>query len=148
MGFFFVVVVVLFCFVFSWRKYRNFTTVKDTGKKKQCVLSRFSHVRLFATLWTVAHQASPSLGFSRQEYWNRLSCPPPGDLPDPRMEPAFSHVSCIDKPIVYHTCEALHVALNHQQFECPKQSSSWISCSILTATWFILILTPYVPENK
>ena len=51
------------------------------------MLSHFSHVRLFATLWTVAHQASLSLGFSRQEYWNRLPCPPPGDLPDPGVEP-------------------------------------------------------------
>ena len=36
---------------------------------------------------TVAHQAPLSMGFSRQEYWNGLPCPPPGDLPSPRMEP-------------------------------------------------------------
>ena len=42
-----------------------------------------SRVRLFATLWTVTHQAPLSLGFSRQEYWSGLPCPPPGDLPDP-----------------------------------------------------------------
>ena len=52
----------------------------------QYVLSRFSHVQLFATLWTVAHQASLSMGFSRQEYWSGLPCPPPGDLPDPGIE--------------------------------------------------------------
>ena len=46
-----------------------------------------SHVQLFATLWTVAHQASPSMGFSRQEYWSGLPFPSPGDLPDPRIEP-------------------------------------------------------------
>ena len=50
-------------------------------------LSRFSRVRLFVTLWTKAHQAPLSMGLSRQEYWNGLSCPPPGDLPDPGMEP-------------------------------------------------------------
>ena len=44
-------------------------------------------VQLFVTLWTVASQAPLSMGFSRQEYWSRLPCPPPGDLPDPRMEP-------------------------------------------------------------
>ena len=38
------------------------------------------------TPWTVAHQASLSMGFSRQEYWSGLPCPPPGDLPDPRIE--------------------------------------------------------------
>ena len=42
---------------------------------------------LFATLWTVAHQAPLSMGFSRQEYWNGLPCSPPGDLPDPGIEP-------------------------------------------------------------
>ena len=52
-----------------------------------CVLSRFSHIRLFATLWTIAHQAPLSMGFSRQEYWSGLPCPPPGSLPNPGMEP-------------------------------------------------------------
>ena len=51
------------------------------------VLSRFSHVRLFATLWTVAHQAHPSMGISRQGYWSGLPCSPPGDLPNPGIEP-------------------------------------------------------------
>ena len=46
-----------------------------------------NHVWLFATLWTVAHQAPPSLGFSRQEYWSGLPFPPPGNLPDPGLEP-------------------------------------------------------------
>jgi len=40
------------------------------------------------TLWTAAHQAPLSKGFSRQEYWNGLPCSPPGDLPDPGIEPA------------------------------------------------------------
>ena len=46
-----------------------------------------SRVRLFATPWTVAHQAPPSMEFSRQEYWSGLPFPSPGDLPDPRIEP-------------------------------------------------------------
>ena len=51
-----------------------------------CMLSQFSHVQLFVTPWTVALQAPLSMGFSRQEYWSGLPCPP-GDLPDPRIEP-------------------------------------------------------------
>ena len=47
-----------------------------------------SSVRLFMTPWTVAHQAPLSMGFSRQENWSGLSCPPPGDLPDPGIEPS------------------------------------------------------------
>ena len=41
----------------------------------------------FATLWTITHQAPLSMGFSRQEYWKELPCPPPGGLPDPGIEP-------------------------------------------------------------
>ena len=52
------------------------------------VLSRFSCVQLCVTLWTTACQAPLSMGFSRQEYWSGLPCPPPGDLPDPGIEPA------------------------------------------------------------
>ena len=51
------------------------------------VLSRFSHVQLFATQWTVAHQASLSIGFSRQEYCSGLPFPSLGDLPHPGIEP-------------------------------------------------------------
>ena len=50
------------------------------------VLSRFSRVQLFATPCTVAHQAPLLIGFSRQEYWSGLPCPPPGDLPDTGIE--------------------------------------------------------------
>ena len=46
-----------------------------------------SHVRLSATPWTVAYQASPSMGFSRQEYWSGLPLPSPGDLSNPKIEP-------------------------------------------------------------
>ena len=46
-----------------------------------------NRVQLFGTLWTVAHQAL-SMGFSRQEYWSGLPCPPPGDLPTPGIKPA------------------------------------------------------------
>ena len=51
------------------------------------MLSHFTHAQIFVTPWTVAHQAPLSVGFSRQEYWSGLPCPPPGDLPDPGMEP-------------------------------------------------------------
>ena len=46
-----------------------------------------SCVQLFATPWTIAHQALLSMGFSRQEYWSGLPCPPPGDLPNVGIEP-------------------------------------------------------------
>ena len=51
------------------------------------MLGHFSHVQLFAMLWTIAHQALLSMGFSRQEYWSGLPHPPPGDLPEPEIKP-------------------------------------------------------------
>ena len=50
-------------------------------------MKSLSHVWLFATPWTVAYQASPSMGFSRQEYWSGLPFPSPGDLLNPRIKP-------------------------------------------------------------
>ena len=63
-----------------------------------------SRLRLFATPWTVAHQASTSMEFSRQEYWSGLPFPSPGDLPSPGIEPG-SHTLQADalpsKPILF-----------------------------------------------
>ena len=56
-------------------------------KAYACILSCFSHISLFMTLWTVVRQARLSMGFSRQEHWSGLPCPPPGHLPHPGMEP-------------------------------------------------------------
>ena len=49
-----------------------------------CMLSHFNCVQLFTT---IAHQASLSIGFSRQKYWSGLPCPPPGDLHNPEIKP-------------------------------------------------------------
>ena len=46
-----------------------------------------SPVRLFVTPWTIAHQAPLSMEFPREEDWSGLSFPPPGDLPNPGIEP-------------------------------------------------------------
>ena len=51
------------------------------------LLSHFRYVRISVTLWTVTFQGPLSMGFSRQEYWIELLCPPSGDLPDPGIEP-------------------------------------------------------------
>ena len=52
-----------------------------------CMPSCFNCVLLFATPWILAFQALLSMGFSRQEHWSGLPCPPPGDLPNPGIEP-------------------------------------------------------------
>ena len=76
-----------------------------------CVLNRFSHVQLFATSFTVACQAPLSMGFSRQEYWSGLLCPPLGDLPvlgikprspaSPELAGGFLTTSAPGKPDVF-----------------------------------------------
>ena len=63
-----------------------------------CVLNHFSHVQLFAALWTFTYQAFLSMGFSRQEYWSGLPCHPPGDLPHPGTKPVlvlYGEHSCL-----------------------------------------------------
>ena len=57
------------------------------GQPEPEVAQLLRRVQLFATPWTIAYQASPSLGFFRQEYWSGLPFPSPGDLPDPGIEP-------------------------------------------------------------
>ena len=61
--------------------------------------NNFSHVQLFATLWTVAHQASLCMGFYQHEYWSGLPLPPPGDLPDPGISPALAGRFFITEPL-------------------------------------------------
>ena len=58
-----------------------------------------SRVQLCVTLWTAARKAPLSIGFSRQEYWSGLPCPPPGDLLDPGIEPRFSALQADSLPL-------------------------------------------------
>ena len=68
----------------------------------ECLLSHFSHVRFFATPWTVARQGPLSLGFSRQEHCSGLPCPPPGDLPNPGIALSSKRGSCAGRQVFHH----------------------------------------------
>ena len=63
------------------------SSTSDTQVKVKVNVKSLSHVRLFATPWTVAYHAPPSMGFSRQEYWSGVPLPSPGDRPNPGIEP-------------------------------------------------------------
>ena len=92
---------------YMWNlKYGTNEPIYDT--ECVCVLSHLSHVRLCAALWTAACQALMSMGFSRQKYWRGLPYPPPGDLPDPGIEPTFEEWAHKTFP---HFQESLHSAI-------------------------------------
>ena len=87
--------------------------LQNTWPCMHAKISRFSRVWLFVTLRTVACQAPLSTGFSRQEYWNGLPCPPPADLPHPVIEhrsPALQADS--------FTAESLGKPLSHTPQNC------------------------------
>ena len=76
-------------------------TERNITEALKVKVKSLSCVQLFATPWTVAHQAPPSMGFSRQEYWSGLLFPSPGDLPDPGIEtrsPAFQADALTSEP--------------------------------------------------
>ena len=74
------------CLVLNLPRATGVGAMRKSGAENLHVKS-LSRVRLFATPWTVAHQAPPSMGFSRQEYWSGLPFPSPGDFPNPGIEP-------------------------------------------------------------
>ena len=83
----------------------------------------FSHVRPFAIPWLAACQAPLSMGFSRQEYYRGLSCPPPGDLPNPGIKPA-SLLSLL-LASRFFTTGATWEALNEDGVWCKKINIFW-----------------------
>ena len=83
-----------------------------------CALSHFSRVQLFVTPWTVACRAPLSMGFSGQENWSGLPCPPPGDLPDPGIKPMspalqvdFLPLSHQGNPYVYNIHTYIYILI-------------------------------------
>ena len=86
----------LFVIVKTWNKsaclsmvngYTNYGTSISLNICLLCLLSCFSRVLLFVTLWTIACQVPLSMEFSRQDYWSGLPRPPPWDLSDPGIGP-------------------------------------------------------------
>ena len=80
-----------------------------------CVLNHFSHVQVFASLSIVDCQAPLSMGFSRQEYCSGLPCPPPGDLPDPGIEPMSPVAPALqaDSLPLSHQGSPLYLTIRH-----------------------------------
>ena len=92
-----------------------------------CMLSRFSCVWVFATLWTIACQAPQSMRFSRQEDWSGLPCSPPGNLPDPGIE-SMSPALQVDS-----------LLLSHQESPYSPISAAYLYCSCIVNLKFSII---------
>ena len=101
-----------------------------------CTLSHFSHVWLCATLWTVAHQAPLSIGFSRQAYWSGSPCSPPGDLSDPGIKPMSPALQVASLPLSHRgspwACLKPPLGLISDLLRSAHITPSWIYYLILT----------------
>ena len=109
------------------------------------MLSCFSHVFLFATPWTVAHQVPLSVGFSRREYWSGLPFSSPGDLPNPGIKPA-SHMSPVLVCGFFTTCtpwgaqfEAYQLAINQADIQIFHYNTSFFPLNVLGYLWLLPI---------
>ena len=74
------------CFLLCFNHHNSFLMKCCQLEKEKVKVKSLSHVWFYTALWTVAYQASPSMGFSRQEYWSGLPFPSPGDLPNPQIK--------------------------------------------------------------
>ena len=111
--------------------------------KERKKVKLLSLVRFFATPWTVAYKASPSMGFSRQEYWSGLPFPSPGDLPTPGIEPrspAFQADALTSEPRVKPTY--FSIKTRNKLCESGKGGrilvGPWEDCVLLTAVLLLL----------
>ena len=102
-----------------------------------------SRVRLFATPWTVAYQAPPSMGFSRQEYWSGLPFSSSGDLPDPAIKPRSPALQADTLtsepfPVVMYGCESWII----KNAECQKFDAFKLWC------WRRLLRLPWTARRS
>ena len=101
-----------------------------------CLLSYFSHVGLFVTPGTVAHQAPWSVDFSRQAYWMGMPCPPSRDLPHPGIEP----LSPVSPALQVDSLLLSHQGSPDISTHTPPPNSSYISLSRIQYLYRVLFL--------
>ena len=118
-----------------------------------------SCVQLFATTWTIAYQAPPSMGFSRQGSWSGLPLPSPGDLPDPGIQPRSSILQAVALPSEPSVTEGFKCKLKYRAprahvlslgYLCGSEDHLWLPQDSLLETtpqWHVLVsLSPFLPS--
>ena len=133
--------------------FHSFPTSKLT---KLRLVKSFSHVWLFAILWTVAHQAPPSMGFSRQEYWSGLTFPSPGYLPNPGIE---TRSPALQADLLFYICcasihrDSVDTLFAHRWPSLPLFLAR-VSCSVIYSSlrpnglWSARLLCPWDFSGK
>ena len=147
-----------YLFVLWWRtKVQNHTTGSSLSSLpfhtyhlyywRLClfVLSCFRRVRLFVTLWTVAHQAPLSMGFSRKEYWSGLPCPLPGNLPYPGIEPA-SLMSIQNWQVFFFFFFFFFTTRTTSETLLKARNPQIVYGSLKGQEWFLFMLISLIPE--
>ena len=130
------------CFYQSGHEGRIPLLTSLVNNEHSCMLSRFSLVQLLVTIWTIAHQSSLSMGFSRQIYWSMLPYPPPGDHLHPGLEPASPAASALqaDSLLLSHQ-ESLNVMSIPSITVC--RPSPWTPPTLLLACMWAVALGPF-----
>ena len=118
-----------------------------------------SCVQLFATTWTIAYQAPPSMGFSKQRSWSGLPLPSPGDLPDPGIQPRSSRLQAVALPSEPPVTEGFKCKLKYLGprahmlslgYLCGSQDHLWLPQDSLlepTPQWHVLVSpSPFLPS--
>ena len=102
---------------------------------KYGAMKSLSCVQLFATPWTVTHQAPPSMGFPRHEYWSGLPFPSPGDLPSPWIEPGSPALQTDvlsseppGKPMARKMSFYQNITRDSSKYSFPKASAGQVVC--------------------
>ena len=107
-----------------------------------CVLRWLSRVQFFVTPWNAAHQAPLSMEFSWQEYWSGLPCSPPGEPPDPGIEPSSSvapslQADSLEAPRLVHTRVSLLCQLRGPRRDDTPLAASILSSQILVSNFIL-----------
>ena len=123
---------------------RAYSTPSCQFQMWACLPSLFSHVQLFAALWTVACQALLSTGFSRQESWSGLPCPPPGDLLNPGIKPRSPALQADALPSEPPGHPVGSICFNHFPF---SSSDSIISAVLFLIAMILSLASSSLPLN-
>ena len=109
-----------------------------------CLQNCFSHVWFFVTLWTIAHKPPQSMESSRQEYWSEQPFPPPGDLPNPGIEPTSPALQAGSLPLSHQGNPRSLYEQQNSIFDMCHFSCIWIRVMSLSFSEIYLLIAHFL----